>query len=438
MAFDSVESALEVFHSRHPRKIDLSLGRLERLLGRLGDPHKNLPPIIHVAGTNGKGSTVAFMRAILEAAGYSVHVYTSPHLVRFNERIRLASQLIDDETLKDILWQVDVAAGDDPITFFEATTAAAFIAFSQVPADALILEVGLGGRLDATNVIDRAAVSVITPVSVDHVEFLGDTVSQIAGEKAGIARKDTALVSHQTHEDAAKKIDTIARKKGAHPIASGNHFTAEITADGIDYKDAKGEVDLPLPSLPGGFQAWNAILAAAALRHQSVWHVPEASLSAGIRWASWPARLQRLSTGKLLRLLPNDSQLWLDGGHNAAAGAQVAGFIKSLKAKHDAPVHVVLAMLSNKDLASYLSPFGGLLDGLWGLPIDGHDHHAPASIAAFGQELGIPGRLGGPGVASALKHITAVSEETEPPYVFLLGSLYMAGDVLRLNGTLPE
>ncbi|MEO0412796.1 MAG: folylpolyglutamate synthase/dihydrofolate synthase family protein [Pseudomonadota bacterium] len=438
MAFDSVESALEAFQSRHPRKIDLSLGRLEQVLSRLGDPHKNLPPIIHVAGTNGKGSTIAFMRAMLEAAGHSVHVYTSPHLVRFHERIRLAGKLIDDGMLKDVLWQVDAAAGDEPITFFEATTAAAFLAFSQVPADALILEVGLGGRLDATNVIDRPAVSVITPVSVDHVEFLGDTVSQIAGEKAGIARKDTPLVSHQTHEDAAKKIDVAARKKGAHPVASGNHFTADITVDGIDYKDAKGALTLPLPSLPGGFQAWNAILATAALRHQTVWSVPEASLSAGVRWASWPARLQLLSTGKLLRLLPKESQLWLDGGHNAAAGAQVANFVKSLKAKRDAPVHVVLGMLSNKDLASYLSPFGGLLDSLWGLPIDGHDHHAPASIAAFGQELGIPGRLGGPDVISALKHITAVSDDGPPPYVFVLGSLYMAGEVLRLNETLPD
>lgn len=438
MAFDSVDAALLAFQQRHPRKIDLSLGRLLRVLDRLDNPHRKLPPVVHVAGTNGKGSTAAFMRAMLEAAGYSVHVYTSPHLVRFHERIRLAGQLIDDAHLLQCLADVDAAASGDTITFFEATTAAAFLAFSQVEADALILEVGLGGRLDATNVIKTAGVSVITPVSLDHQEFLGDSVHDIAGEKAGIARKDVPLVTHQVDEVAIKRIERDAREVGAHPIISGQHFSADPQPVGIDYKDAKGPLALPLPKLPGAFQVWNAVLAAAAMRHQRVWSVPDSAIAAGIRWAQWPARLQRLDTGALPSLLPSGSQLWLDGGHNPAAGAQVARFIKDLTAQENRPVHIVLGMLSNKDLEGYLAPFKGAIDGIWGIEVAGHGHHPPASIAAFGQDLGVPGRLGGEDILSALKQIAALTDGGAAPIVFVLGSLYLAGEVLQRNGTLPD
>lgn len=422
--------------AKHPRKIDLSLERLKLVLERLGNPERKCPPIIHVAGTNGKGSTVAFLRAILEAAGKSVHVYTSPHLVRFHERIRLAGALIRDEALMDVLTRVHAAAGDDPITFFEATTAAAFLAFSETPADALLLEVGLGGRFDATNVIPRSKVGVITPVSFDHMEFLGSSLVKIAGEKAGIARRDVPLVVNQPDGDVMKAIERHARKAGAHPVFSGEHYSMQLREDGFRYKDARGELDLPLPTMPGEFQCENAALAVAALRHQTLWSVSDAAFTAGVRWAHWPARLQRLTGGKLSKMLPESSGLWLDGGHNPAAGAQVAKFIKEY-VPPDVPVHLVLGMLENKELASFLAPFKGLLSGIWALPIEGHAHHDPSSIAAFGQELGVAGHVAGASIEQALRRVAAACADGPAPKVFIVGSLYLAGDVLSANDTPP-
>ncbi|MEM7570878.1 MAG: bifunctional folylpolyglutamate synthase/dihydrofolate synthase, partial [Pseudomonadota bacterium] len=304
-------------------------------------------------------------------------------------------------------------------------------------ADALILEVGLGGRLDATNVIETSQVGVITPVSMDHMEFLGDSVPKIAAEKAGIARSGVPLVCHQTDPEAAKTIEAFARRVGAHPIMSGPHFSAEQVGTDILYKDGKGTLTLPMPALPGAFQSANAALAVAALRHQTHWSVPDSAFSAGLRWATWPARLQQLSSGTLVDMLPDGSALWLDGGHNQAAGMQVATFLKSVKEEHTGPVHVVLGMLSNKALSDYLRPFKGLLDGLWALPIPGHEHHDPAAIAAFGQELGVPGRMSAD-VGSALVQIAEETETGAAPQIFVLGSLYLAGDVLARNGTPPE
>lgn len=406
------------------------------MLGRLGNPEQACPPTIHVAGTNGKGSTVAFLRAILEAAGLSVHVYTSPHLVRFHERIRIAGTMIGDDALMDVLTRVHTAAGDDPITFFEATTAAAFLAFSETSADVLLLEVGLGGRFDATNVIPRSHVGVITPVSFDHMEFLGSDLLKIAGEKAGIARRDVPLVVNQPDSDVMKAIERRARKAGAHPVLSGEHYSIQLHAGGFAYKDARGTLDLPLPTMPGEFQCENAALAVAALRHQTLWDISDAAFTAGVRWANWPARLQRLTGGKLSKILPEASGLWLDGGHNPAAGAQVAKFMKEYVAA-DVPVHLVIGMLENKDLASFLAPFKGLLSGIWALPIEGHAHHAPSSIAAFGQELGVPGHVAGASIEQALTRIARSCAAGPAPKVFVVGSLYLAGTVLAANETPP-
>lgn len=431
-----MDAALKALTQKHPRKIDLSLDRLRLVLGRLGNPETKCPPVIHVAGTNGKGSTVAFLRAILEAAGKSVHVYNSPHLVRFNERIRLAGSLIADEPLLDVLSRVHEAAGDDPITFFEATTAAAFLAFSETPADALLLEVGLGGRFDATNVIPRSHVGVVTPVSFDHMEFLGSNLLKIAREKAGIARRDAPLVVNQPDGDVLKSIEAHARKAGAHPVLSGQHYSLTLKPKGFDYKDARGALDLPLPTMPGEFQCENAALAVAALRHQSTWEISDAAYTAGVRWAQWPARLQRLTGGKLAQDLPDGSGLWLDGGHNPAAGAQVAKFIKEY-VPSGIPIHLVVAMLKNKDVSGFLSPFKGLLSGLWTLPIEGHDHHEPSALAAFGQELGAPGHMAGSTIEQALRRIKQQVGDGPAPKVFIVGSLYLAGDVLDANDTPP-
>ncbi|MEM9289510.1 MAG: folylpolyglutamate synthase/dihydrofolate synthase family protein [Pseudomonadota bacterium] len=438
MPFSTVSDALAALEGRHPKKIDLSLGRLTNVLERLGDPHRRLPPIVHIAGTNGKGSTAAFVRSILEAAGHSVHVYTSPHLVRFHERIRLAGRLIDDAGLIDVLNAVEEAAGDDPITFFEATTAAAFLAFSQTPADALILEVGLGGRLDATNVIARSALGIIAPISFDHMEFLGNSLPEIAWEKAGIARRGVPLICHQDDASAANTIEKHARDVGAHPVFSGQHYHAQAHDTGIAYSDAKGQIALPLPSLPGAFQTDNAALAVAALRHQVQWPVPEPAFSAGLRWAAWPARLQSLASGTLQEHLPPGSDVVLDGGHNPAAGAQVARFIRDYPGAEGRPIHLVLGMLANKDLHAYLAPFKGLLSGLWGVPVDGHAHHTPADIAACGQELGAPGRAGSGDISAVLGYIADSCGKESSPLVVIVGSLYLAGAVLAANGTLPD
>jgi len=434
---DSVDIALQALTKKHPRKIDLSLERLRLVLSRLDDPQEKCPPIIHVAGTNGKGSTVAFLRSILEAAGKSVHVYTSPHLVRFNERIRIAGNLIADDALLDVLERVHHAAGDDPITFFEATTAAAFLAFSEAPADVLLLEVGLGGRFDATNVIARSHIGVITPVSFDHMEFLGSNLRKIAGEKAGIARPDVPLIVNQPDEDVLETIGMHARKVGAYPIFSGEHYDIQVYGERFIYKDARGSLTLPIPAMPGEFQCENAGLAVAALRHQKFWEISEAAITAGVRWAAWPARLQRITTGALRKPLVKESELWLDGGHNPAAGAQIAKFIKEYVSP-DTPVHVVLGMLENKDLASFLSPFIGLLTGLWGMPIEGHISHPPSSIAAFGQDLGAAGHVAGSDILNTLERIVQQNETEHPPHIFILGSLYLAGTVLELNGTPPN
>src|SRR5687767_496936 len=354
----AVQRQLDRLASLSPGADILGLERISALLDRLGDPERRLPPVFHVAGTNGKGSTCAFLRAAIEAAGLTAHVYTSPHLVRFNERIRLAGRLIEDEMLADLLAEtLDSSDGIDP-SFFEATTAAAFLAFSRIEADACIVEVGLGGRLDATNVIPAPAICGIAQLGVDHQAFLGDRIEQIASEKAGIAKPGVKLVTQLYPDHLARRIGEAATAAGADWLPRGGRWDASVYGEHLHYRDARGELVLPLPRLPGRHQAMNAALAVAMLRHQKAAAVPDRALHAAMGEAGWPARLQRLAAGPLHALLPEGSELWLDGGHNPAAARAVAEHFRR-HVPRDRPFHIVAGLLANKDIAGVLNPFAG-------------------------------------------------------------------------------
>lgn len=428
----------------HPKSIDLSLGRMHAILEKLGNPEKSLPPVIHIAGTNGKGSTVAFLRAIMEAAGYRAHVYTSPHLVRFAERIRVAGKLIEEDTLAELLERVEAAAGHDPITFFEATTAAALLAFAETPADICILEVGLGGRLDATNVIDRPAAVGITPVSLDHQQFLGDTVQKIAAEKAGIIKDGAPLVLGPQGKEAKAAILEIAEKMNVRPAVIDEDWHIEVYAKGnkLLYEDVgfDGEagttMELPIPSLVGEHQAKNAAMAVALARAQKAVSVPQQAIKAGIGWARWPARLQNLENSRLADALPLDSQLWLDGGHNPAAAQILQTFLKQYDLMEYRPT-LILGMMGTKDAEGFLKPMVGHVEHVIALPIEGEAGAAdPADLAVEATNLGIKGTVA-KDVTSALQQINAQHTGERKPLVLIGGSLYLAGQVLRLADILP-
>ncbi|MFZ5608123.1 MAG: bifunctional folylpolyglutamate synthase/dihydrofolate synthase [Pseudomonadota bacterium] len=431
----ALDAALDRLARLHPKRIDLSLARMRRVLAALDHPEKRLPPVVHVAGTNGKGSVVAYVRASLEAAGYRVHVYTSPHLMVFNERIRLAGKLIGDELLIDCLTTVEQANGGEALTFFEATSAAAFVAFARTPADALVMEVGLGGRLDATNVIDAPVSTIVTRVAIDHQEFLGRSLAAIAAEKAGIAKRDVPFVTAQPDKAVTDVLVKTARAAGARPIIASEHWRAASDGKMLNYEDARGKVALPLPKLAGAFQAENAALALAALRHQRQWKLPVSALKAGLGWANWPARLQRLAKGPLPALMPPGSVLWLDGGHNPAAGQVLAREFKSLLPPERA-LFLVVGMMATKDASGFLKPFVGQARAVHTVAIEGEACHPPAAIAAAASALGIPGRPAA-SVGAALK---AIAEEGSrpPPVVLITGSLYLAGQVLAANGWTPH
>ncbi len=414
----------------------LGLERIRRLLAKLGDPHESLPPVFHVAGTNGKGSTCAYLRACLEAAGLKVHVYTSPHLVRFNERIRLAGRLIGDEVLADVLGEVLDANGGDEISFFEATTAAAFLAFSRSPADACVIEVGLGGRLDATNVIAAPAACGIAQLGVDHQSFLGETIEQIAVEKAGIAKPGTPVVLSRYAERLLAVVTETVGAAGGKPIIRGVEWDAAAYEGHLYYRDGAGRLELPVPRLVGGHQLDNAALAVAMLRHQSEVHVPAAAIRAGLGWAEWPARMQKLEPGPLHDMLPPGAALWLDGGHNPAAARVIADTVREF-AQGDGSVLMVLGMLANKDAAGFLKPFAGLLTAVYAVPVPHHDSHAPPALAAVAKNNGIAA-VASTDVRDALGRISRAADRSQPPFVLIAGSLYLAGDVLRDNGQLPE
>jgi dihydrofolate synthase / folylpolyglutamate synthase len=431
----SLQQLLTELHTLHPREIDLSLERLRALLTKLGDPQLKLPPVFHVAGTNGKGSTVAFLRGCLEAAGKRVHVYTSPHLVRFNERFRLAGQLIDDATLESTLRDVAAINAGDPITVFEITTAAAFLAFARTPADACILEVGLGGRLDATNVITDPAVCGIAQLGLDHQQFLGNSILDIAGEKAGIAKRGAPLVLSRYPKTVTARIAEIAGVAGARLYLRGQDWDVTQYQNALHYKDTQGRIDSTVPKLPGAHQIDNAGLAIAMLRHQDKIAVPEAALKAGIGWAQWPARLQKIAEGPLFKLAPKNAELWLDGGHNPLAGRVLADAFRHLTLA-ERPFYLVVGMLTTKDLPGFLKPFAGRATAVYGVPIAGHDSHAPADIKAAADALNLPG-LYAENVKDALKTISRTSDAARPPVILVCGSLYLAGQVLEASGLYP-
>ncbi len=431
----AVQAQLDRLWALSPGADILGLERITALLDRLGNPHHRLPPVFHVAGTNGKGSTCAFLRGAIEAAGHTAHVYTSPHLVRFNERIRLAGRLIEDDALAALLADVLDAAGDIGASFFEVTTAAAFFAFSRTPADACIVEVGLGGRLDATNVIVRPAVTGIAQLGIDHQSFLGDTAEDIAGEKAGIAKPGVPLVTMRYPASVAARVAEVAQRNGATLLAEGNDWSFELRTDRLIVEDAHGFTETPLPTMAGPHQPGNLALAIAMLRQQRDLTISSDALAKAARTTRWPARMQRLAAGPLLSRLPTGSALWLDGGHNAAAADAVSAALRDHAGGR--PVHLILGMLANKDPVGLLKPFAPSTTSLHTVPIDGHEHHTPDALADLARSLGIPATATD-GTAAALDAIAALSDNGPPPVVLILGSLYLAGTVLAANGEEPD
>jgi dihydrofolate synthase / folylpolyglutamate synthase len=408
----------------HPKVIDLTLDRMVKLLGALGNPERSLPPVIHIAGTNGKGSTQAMIRAGLEAAGAQVHAYTSPHLARFHERIRLAGTLISEDMLTALLDEAALANGPDNITFFEITTAAAFLAFARTAADWTLLEVGLGGRLDATNVVDKPALTIITPVSLDHQQYLGDTVALIAGEKAGIIKRGVPVIVGPQTEDGLAVIEARAARMGAQVLAFGQHWHAFEDRGRLVFQDENGLLDLPLPNLPGPHQVQNAGAALMALRHLGFGDV---ACEAAVTRADWPARMQRLRVGPLVASAPM-VELWLDGGHNPAGGAAVAATLARMPVRE---THLICGMLNTKDVRGYMEPLAGHVARLHAVTIPGEVNTLPAEVtrdAALG--VGIDAVTAG-SVAEALATIAAGSPAAR---VLICGSLYLAGAVLRENG----
>jgi dihydrofolate synthase / folylpolyglutamate synthase len=423
----------------HPKRIDLSLDRMERICAALDHPERRLPPVIHVAGTNGKGSTVAFMRAILEAAGKRVHVYTSPNLVRINERFRLGhdggGRLVGDDELADALTECEAKNGNTPITVFEIETAAGLLLFSRYPADVLLLEVGLGGRLDATNVVERPIASVITKLSLDHRDFLGDTLVAIAAEKAGILKRDVPAVTVSQARDALAVIERQAARMHAPLSIAGEDWTATEERGRLVYQDNMGLLDLPAPKLYGRHQYENAGAAIAALRVSGL-KLPAAAFEAGMTRVEWPARMQRLAHGKLAALAPLEGELWLDGGHNADGGQAIAAALADLEERVPRPLVLIVGMLLTKDSAGFLKNFSGLARKVIAVPIHQDKTVPAAKLAEVAAGVGIPS-LAQDSLESAIE--AAGRLDLEPaPRILITGSLYLAGEVLAANGTPPQ
>jgi dihydrofolate synthase/folylpolyglutamate synthase len=437
---DSLNALLTRLFTLHRKTIELSLGRIERLLAALGSPEARLPPVIHVAGTNGKGSTIAFMRAILEAAGKRVHVYTSPHLVRFHERIRLGAEgggtLVGDAELFAALTACEMANNGQPITFFEVTTAAAFKLFSEHPADYLLLETGLGGRFDATNVIARPKATVITPVSIDHPEFLGATVDKIAYEKAGILKPGVLAILSVQEDAALAVLDREARRLGAPLIAGGRDYDAFEENGRLVFEDKRGLLDLPPPRLIGRHQQQNAATAIAALRAIEA-HLAASAFEHGLLHVEWPARLQNLAKGHVAAIAPAGAEIWLDGGHNEDAGRALAQSMAELEDKMQRPLVIICGSLASKDTGGFLRAFKGLAQEVVAVPVNADQYAKPAAeVAAAATANGIPAAAC-ESIKSALAFLVA-REWPAPPRVLIAGSLYLAGEVLALNGTPPE
>ncbi|WP_416914854.1 MAG: bifunctional folylpolyglutamate synthase/dihydrofolate synthase [Roseicyclus sp.] len=415
---------LDRMMSLHPKVIDLTLDRMHRLLAALDHPERRVPPVIHVAGTNGKGSTQAMIRAGLEGAGLTCHAYTSPHLARFHERIRVAGALIEEARLVETLERCLAANGQDPITFFEITTAAGFVAFAETSADYTLLEVGLGGRLDATNVIDRPALCVITPVDMDHQQYLGETLAQIAGEKAGIIKRSVPVIVGRQQDAALEVIEAQAARLGAPVIAHGQHWHVREEAGRLVFEDEAGLLDLPKPALLGAHQVENAGMALAALRALGM---GEAACEAAMTDVTWPARMQRLRHGPLVAAAPG-VELWLDGGHNPHAADAIAALLAGLPQR---PTHLICGMLNTKDVTGYMRPLGKAAQSLHAVSIPGQAATLQATeTAAAARRAGLEAHEA-ESVAAALAAITAEDPQAR---VLICGSLYLAGEILKENG----
>jgi len=436
-----IDSIVARLTALHPKRIDLSLDRMQRLLAALDHPERKLPPVIHVAGTNGKGSTIAFLRAILEAAGLRVHVYTSPHLVRFNERFRLGEvgegKLVSDAELIATFAECERVNAGAPITVFEITTAVGLMLFARHPADVLLMEVGLGGRLDATNVVDSALATIVTRISIDHTDFLGDTLEKIAAEKAGILKRGVPAIVAAQNRDALAVIERQAARLSAPLKIAGEDWTATEERGRLVYQDEAGLLDLPAPKLYGRHQFENAGLAIAALRAIPQFKIAPAAFEAGLVKADWPARLHRLSAGALVELTPPGSELWLDGGHNPDGGRAIAAALADLEERVSRPLVLIVGMLASKDCAGFLSNFTGLARKLIAVPVPGADKGLSAeAVADAARSIGLS--------ATCRDNLSEAFDAARkldldpPPRILITGSLYLAGDVLRENGTPPQ
>ena len=442
----AVQAQLDRFAQLSLGRDILGLERIALLLEAIGNPHLKLPPVLHVAGTNGKGSTCAFLRAAIEGAGLTAHAYTSPHLVRFNERIRVAGSLIEDAPLASVLAEVLDAAEATDIgpSFFEATTAAAFLAFSRTPADAAIIEVGLGGRLDATNIIPAPIVTGIAQLGLDHEAFLLDPdngpdyppLERIGFEKASIAKSGAPLVTMAYPKAVAARVAEVAVSVGAPLVAQAQGWDCAAQQGQLHYSDTHGALALPLPHLPGQHQCTNAGLAIAMLRHQSVLNIPEAAYHVAMGAAHWPARLQLLTPGPLTEHLPEADEIWLDGGHNPNAAEMIARFFQSRGQAPSKP-DIILGMLANKDARTFLQILAPVVRSVTAVPILGHEHHSPEAVMAMATDTGIGETYSAPDVEAALNQL-ATARTGEKPRIAILGSLYLAGLVLQANGQLPD
>ena len=427
------DAILKRLSALHPKLIDLSLDRILPLLADLGNPHEHLPPVIHVAGTNAKGSTIAYLRAFLEASGKSVHVYNSPHLVRFNERIRLAGKLVGTRRLNAALEKVEAVNANRPMTFFEITTAAAFMLFAETPADYLLLETGMGGTYDTTNVVAHPLGVIITPVDLDHQAFLGNTIAKIAGEKAGIFKRGSKAVIGIQHDEGRAVLDRAARRLGITPLFQGEDFHGSQQDGRLVYQDEDGLLDLPPPALLGAHQFDNAALAIAAARHFGL-PVDEDGFARGLRQVTWPARMTPLQTGPLRNLLGPGAELWLDGIHNAHGAAAVATALRDLDKARPAPLVLIMGLMNTREPAAVLAPFAGMAEQVLTLSIPGEANaHKAAYIAGEARKVGFAAR-------PMRSVVTALKAAAEIPNarVLICGSLYLAGDVLAKNGTPPD
>jgi dihydrofolate synthase / folylpolyglutamate synthase len=424
----------------HPNRIDLSLDRMHRVLAQLDHPERKVPPVIHIAGTNGKGSTVAYLRAMLEAAGLRVHAYTSPYLVRINECFRLGRAgggvLVGDAELTAALEHCEQINAGAPLTFFEAKTAAAFYLFAQHPADVLLLEVGLGGRLDSTNVIDAPLASVIASIGMDHTEFLGNTLAAIASEKAAIITRNVPVISTEQSSEVMTVIKQQAKRMRAPLFAAGEGWHVNVERGRLVYQDDRGLMDLAAPKLFGRHQFDNAGLAIATLRAIDSIKIPSAAFEAGIVNAEWPARMQRISSGTLIGFGPPGSEIWLDGGHNVDGGRVVAAALGDLEERVSRPLVVIAGMMANKDAGGFLANFAGLTRHIIAVPIpDQSAAMPPERLADAARLLGMRVEISD-GVEAALRTLAGLAYEI-PPRILITGSLYLAGHVLALNGTPP-